>query len=82
MFDLKISHMRLLKARPIYIHNYRLVQHTFLLLLEEAQTIVDMINSATDGDFNIIGAYSERGSQRLFGFRDAYVACAGQVSGR
>src|SRR5260370_27416487 len=43
-----------------------------------AQTIIAMINSATDGDFDVIGAYSKRCSQGFLSVRNGH-RCAGSA---
>ena len=59
MFDAEITHTRLLALRPMYMQKYRILQTYFDGFWPAAQTIVVMINSAADRDFDVIGAYSE-----------------------
>src|SRR6267378_2023107 len=56
----------------MYMSKYQLLQIYLSIFGLTAQTIAVMINSAADGDFDVIGAYSEGCSQSFLGLRDSH----------
>src|SRR3984893_6535677 len=80
MLDAKITHVRLLAVRPIYMSKYRILQIYFDDFWPAAQTIIVMINSAADRDFDVFRAHSERCSQGFLGLRNGH-RCAAKRPG-
>src|SRR5467141_1322964 len=56
----------------MYMSKYQLLQIYLSNFGRTAQTIVVMINSAANGDFDVIGAHSEGCSQGFLGLRDSH----------